>query len=165
MIYSYAFSVMDNLSQDSFHLELSAPDSVLHSTSISDFENAEIMELRDSNHRDNEISEMNSVPQRSLTSISLLYSICILRMNSMISLAANASQEADMQDQRGRLQIWAGNHGAYRTPNDRMSLDYRLREAQDLHQGVTDHFNDLIRGLKESKFHRDQYKMLSDVLY
>jgi hypothetical protein len=40
------------------------------------------------------------------------------------------------EDELGRFRVWAGNVGAHRS--GRVSLDYRLREARDMREGVCD---------------------------
>ena len=41
-----------------------------------------------------------------------------------------------VQDQRGRLRVWAGNMGAHHPASSRMSLDYKLKEASHIRNMV-----------------------------
>ena len=52
-----------------------------------------------------------------------------------------------VQDEFGRLRVWAGNIGAHRI--GRVSLDYRLREASHMCKQVTTLLDELNRTLEE----------------
>lgn len=54
---------------------------------------------------------------------------------------------ARFKTQFGRFIVWGENEGAHRS--DRMSLDYRLREASHIRVVVARFLQDLIAGLKE----------------
>ena len=105
---------------------------------------------------DRESDEAESLVVNLHDSIFTLYQGFLIKLNGFLvvlrGLQSEVEVEAEVQELCSRLQIWAGNHGAHRHHEDRLSLDYRLREAPELHQEVRDHFNDLIRTLEEGIF-------------
>lgn len=48
-----------------------------------------------------------------------------------------------IQDQIGRLRVWAGNMGAHHPAGSRMSLDYKLKEASHIHNTVVELLEEL----------------------
>lgn len=124
-----------------------------------DFEQARTQSTKNStsshwgieDEQDQESDEAVSLKTGPQTSAFALYHECLLNLNDLLSIIHSSPfdlrVEVEFQELCSRLQIWAGNHGAHRHDEDRMSLDYRLREAPDLHQEVRDHFNELISTL------------------
>ncbi|KAI9772000.1 MAG: hypothetical protein M1840_001288 [Geoglossum simile] len=53
-----------------------------------------------------------------------------------------------VKDELGRFRVWAGNIGAHRT--GRISLDYRLRQAERMKRKVIDLLDDLIGAVQEA---------------
>lgn len=87
-------------------------------------------------------------------SIASAYSVCIQSFSRLCSLLQVPSCEFSeqisllaLQDELGRLRVWAGNAGAHRT--GRISLDHRLREASHIHGKVIELLQDLDGALKE----------------
>lgn len=78
-------------------------------------------------------------------SVSSLIAICIREFFTLLDSIPDEQTEIRLQveDDLGRLRVWVGNLGAHRKQTDRLSLDYRLREAPDLHQEVRNHINDI----------------------
>ncbi|KAG4432291.1 hypothetical protein IFR05_012220 [Cadophora sp. M221] len=97
-----------------------------------------------------EVSDSTSEGVEPPITISAWYSECLSRFNLLIALMQNTVAGSEIQELGSRLQIWAGNHGAHRSHSDRLSLDYRLREALELHQEVGDHFKDLIQAIDDA---------------
>ena len=110
----------------------------------------------DHNNGDRESEDAESLIVNRHVSIFTLYHGCLIKLDGFLAvlrgLQLEAKVEVEVQELCSRLQIWAGNHGAHRHHEDRLSLDYRLGEAPELHQEVRDHFNDLIRTLEEGIF-------------
>jgi len=48
-----------------------------------------------------------------------------------------------VQDQIGRFRVWAGNLGAHHPASNRMSLDYKLKEASHIHNTVVELLEEL----------------------
>lgn len=87
----------------------------------------------------------SSIADRSIECRQSFHQLCNLLNKSdvwseQISLPA-------VQDEFGRFRVWAGNVGAHRS--GRVSLDYRLREAEKMRQQVTNLLNDLESNLRE----------------
>ena len=55
-----------------------------------------------------------------------------------------------VQDQIGRFRVWAGNMGAHRPAGNRMSLDYKLKEASHIHMTVVELLEELNTLLESS---------------
>jgi hypothetical protein len=53
-----------------------------------------------------------------------------------------------VQDEHGRLRVWAGNLGAHLEESDTLSLDNRLQNAPSLRLEVTKHLCDLREAIK-----------------
>ena len=58
-------------------------------------------------------------------------------------------EEGELQDEVGRLRVWAGNMCAYETGET--SLDDRLRDAVHVRQQVVSLLEDLYNNLREGK--------------
>ena len=98
--------------------------------------------------------EADFAPQR--ISIVSWYNRCIQSFDQLGTKLLSEDREffdqttvsqAALQNELGRFKVWAGNSGAHRT--GRVSLDYRLREALQVHGKVTDLLSDLNRALGE----------------
>lgn len=89
------------------------------------------------------------------TSIVSLYCISVDKFERVVSASLDTSEHEnslpsiEIEDQLGRLRVWAGTCGAYRAQDDHLSLDYRLRKAPELHRLIRDHFNDLNNALTD----------------
>lgn len=59
---------------------------------------------------------------------------------------------ADVQDQFGRFNVWAGNIGALQPLQIKSSLENRLRDASRTRQQVLDLLGDLQGSLEEGNF-------------
>ncbi|KAF9894919.1 hypothetical protein FE257_004541 [Aspergillus nanangensis] len=91
---------------------------------------------------------------KSIVPISSTLSICFHELHSLLELTRSRDNNEDdsetLQHEIGRLRVWAGNFGAHRKPTDRLSLDHRLREAQELHLEVRNHFSDITKAAKDA---------------
>lgn len=85
--------------------------------------------------------------ERAVVSISSMLTLCFKEINTILGLIDERDGRSELrytvQDELGRLRVWAGGFGAHRKPTDRLSLDHRLREAQELHQEVRSHLSDI----------------------
>lgn len=95
---------------------------------------------------------------RGTVSISSLVSRCFGDFQDLLDALSSkdehSSARSKVSEELGRLRVWAGNFGAHRKQTDRLSLDHRLREAPDLHQGVRNHLNDLSDTIQEGTIPR-----------
>ncbi|KAJ5159823.1 uncharacterized protein N7482_006827 [Penicillium canariense] len=98
-------------------------------------------------------SESAGAPEP-VASISSLVSRCFRDFQILIDALSthddHSRSRSRIQEELGRLRVWAGNFGAYRKQSDRLSLDHRLREAPELHHGVRNHLNDLSETIEEA---------------
>ncbi|KAF8537289.1 hypothetical protein BDD12DRAFT_236149 [Trichophaea hybrida] len=78
------------------------------------------------------------------TSIPSLYRDCIKSFDRLLDLLNPSGEVVPiLNDQIGRLRAWAQNAGAHRSPESRMSLEHRLREASKVRRVVVDLLVDL----------------------
>jgi len=88
------------------------------------------------------------------SSISSHYTRCISSFTHLYHLVEASSPPRsnllpNVAEDLGRFRVWAGNIGAHRT--GRVSLDYRLREASQMHAQVTKLLTDLSTDLEKGK--------------
>ncbi|KAF8417841.1 hypothetical protein EV426DRAFT_352449 [Tirmania nivea] len=90
-------------------------------------------------------------------SIASFYQQSIDRFECVCRLLENPSYQNShknmvplLSDELGRLRVWAGNCGAHRMPNDKLSLDHRLREASHIQKRVRELLAELIDNLKDA---------------
>lgn len=95
-----------------------------------------------------------TTPPPSVISIASLYSISILSFTHFCQLLEqNAAEFSDqisllaVEDELGRLRVWAANAGAHRT--GRVSLDHKLRESSGIHATIANLIRDLDASLRE----------------
>lgn len=89
-----------------------------------------------------------------VASISSLLALCTQALHTLLTFLQSHESYSEplttLEDEFGRLRIWAGNHGAHRKQADRLSLDHRLREAPELHRDLRIHLNDLAEAIRNS---------------
>ncbi len=89
--------------------------------------------------------------------ISSLLAICISHFTTLISTLSSQDRDTDLvptlQEELGRIRVWAGNLGAQRDAIDEQSLENRLKNSPELRGEVADHFHDLYDALNEGKLH------------
>ncbi|KAF8244931.1 hypothetical protein K440DRAFT_604422, partial [Wilcoxina mikolae CBS 423.85] len=99
---------------------------------------------------------MESSTESPKTSIKVLYRKCIESFGNLTQRLNSDNSDhvlsayiplPTIQDELGRFRVWAGNVGADRT--GRVSLDYRLREASQIHDKVRELLLDLDQKLHE----------------
>ncbi|KAF8457010.1 hypothetical protein BGX38DRAFT_1139725 [Terfezia claveryi] len=94
-------------------------------------------------------------------SIADWYHSCIAAFERITASVDNLAPEPDsksheskepalqlVQDQIGRLRVWAGNMGAHRPAGNRMSLDYKLKEASHIQNTVVELLEELSTSLE-----------------
>jgi hypothetical protein len=90
-------------------------------------------------------------------SISSVLALCIRHFITLISTLTIQDRRTDLipslQEELGRIRVWAGNLGAQREETDDQSLDNRLKNSPELRREVTDHFHDLGEAIQEGTFH------------
>lgn len=86
-----------------------------------------------------------------------LGALCFQAFASLVSLLQTAKPDLATQvpttvveDEFGRLRLWAANIGALGKGHS--SLDYRLRDAPLVHEGVLKLLNELLEELRQSKY-------------
>ncbi|KAL4908772.1 hypothetical protein BDW74DRAFT_174004 [Aspergillus multicolor] len=82
------------------------------------------------------------------TSINSLLGACARSFASALNPqlynhADYVNSSVDLDEELGRLRLWAGNLRAHRKPRDRLSLDHRLREAPELLKLACEHLSDI----------------------
>ena len=92
-------------------------------------------------------------PSGSVASISSLLALCVHDFHSLLQTLPGQDSSSELllnlQDELGRLRVWAGNFGAHRKQTDRLSLDHRLREAPDLHREIRSHIGDVTEAIRD----------------
>lgn len=69
-----------------------------------------------------------------------------------VSLLLSRSQAA-IEDAAGRFRVWSGNIGAHQIPSSKSSLDYRLRDNENIMIRFVSLLQDLNELLQEGRFH------------
>jgi PAS domain-containing protein len=89
--------------------------------------------------------------------ISSVLALCIRHFTTLLSTLANQDRHTDLipslQEELGRIRVWAGNFGAQREVTDEQSLDNKLKNSPELLREVIDHFHDLDEAIQEGTFH------------
>jgi hypothetical protein len=100
---------------------------------------------------------------RKIPSIASIYRACLLyalELQHLFTESGEGIWAAKLQDDVGRLRVWAADTGANRT--GRVSLDHRLREAPSTHAMVRDFLQELYKLLGEG-VHMDSSLLTQDV--
>ena len=110
--------------------------------------------------------EAPSVP-KPVTSISSIFGLSIRDLTTLIRTLSSQDRSTDLvpslQEELGRLRIWAGNFGAQWEETDEQSLDYTLKDAPDLRHEVIDHFYDLGEAIQEGTLHSTREAFVNSI--
>lgn len=83
--------------------------------------------------------------------------MCIGLLKSVIYMLSDPGGTKDrltsqqVNDELERFSLWMGNIGALNPPESSMSLDFRLRDAEDIHAHILGLINDLLEVATERK--------------
>ena len=97
-----------------------------------------------SNEAQVELVSIRSHYDRCISSFTQLYNFLNLEATDKQLFPVNS-----LSTELGRFRMWAGNTGAHRT--GQVSLDYRLREASDIHEEISELLEELDSNLREGQ--------------